>query len=315
MPQILAIAFSKVVRTSPRLPPSAIRTSAMGRRMPGARQHHADVVKDRGDRRMRLVDGDLDRPDARKRRQDGIGHRAGGALQQLVIGVLEGGGRGCDHVGVRHGIDQPVGERGFRQVRKQFEIDHKALSDLGLVVHHAMAGMDHEPGDENAIGHRLFQITIATRSACTVSATSWLRMIFAPFCAAIKWAAIEPPRRCCGSDGETVLMKRLREAPTRMGRPNVRSSPSRASAVMLCSGVLPKPMPGSSTIFSAEIPAVAATSSERVKNATMSFMMSIAGSARSRLCMTITGSLRSASNRAMRSSRCSPQISLAITAP
>src|SRR3954447_6169732 len=285
MPQILAIAFWKVARTSPTLPPSAIRTSAMGRRMPGARQHHADVVEDRGNRRMRLVDGDLDRPDARKRRQDGIGHRAGRAFQQLVIGVLEGGRRGCDHVGIGHGIDQPVGARGFRQIRKQFEIDHEALPDFGLVVHHAMAGMDDEPGDEDRIGHCLSQIAAATRSACTVSATSWLRMIFAPFRAAIKWAAIEPPSRCCGSDGETVLMKRLREAPTRRGRPNALSSPSRASAVMLCSGVLPKPMPGSSTIFSAEIPAFAARSSERAKNAAMSFMMSIAGSARSRLCM------------------------------
>src|SRR4051812_17120236 len=315
MPQILAIAFWKVARTSPTLPPSAIRTSAMGRRMPGARQHHADVVKDRGNRRMRLVDGDLDRPDARKRRQDGIGHRAGGALQQLVIGVLERGGRGRHHVGVRHGIDQPIGVRGFREVRKQFEIDHEALSDLGLVVHDAMAGMDHEPGDENGNGHRLSQIAVASRSACTVSATSWLRIIFAPFCAAIKWAAIEPPSRCCGSDGETVLMKRLREAPTRMGRPNARSSSSRASAVMLCSGVLPKPMPGSSTISSVEIPAFAAVSSERAKKAAMSFKMSMAGSALSRLCMTITGTLRSASKRAMPASRCSPQMSLAIAAP
>ena len=43
-------------------------------------------------------------------------------------------------------------------------------------------------------------------------------------------------------------MKRLREAPTSSGRPNDLSSASRAMAVMLCSGVLPKPMPGSSTI-------------------------------------------------------------------
>ena len=53
-------------------------------------------------------------------------------------------------------------------------------------------------------------------------------------------------------------MNRLRDAPTRSGSPNDCSSPSRASAVMLCSGVLPKPMPGSSTILSREIPALAA---------------------------------------------------------
>ncbi len=59
-----------------------------------------------------------------------------------------------------------------------------------------------------------------TRSACTVSATSWARMMFAPFRAAIRCAAIEPPRRCDGSDGVTLAMKRLREAPTRMGWPS-----------------------------------------------------------------------------------------------
>ena len=49
-------------------------------------------------------------------------------------------------------------------------------------------------------------------------------------------------------------MKRLREAPTSSGQPNARNSESRASAVMLCSGVLPKPMPGSSTIRLARDP-------------------------------------------------------------
>jgi len=40
--------------------------------LPGAHQHHADIVEDRGDRGMRLVHRDLDRTDARKRRQDGV---------------------------------------------------------------------------------------------------------------------------------------------------------------------------------------------------------------------------------------------------
>ncbi len=84
-------------------------------------------------------------------------------------------------------------------------------------------------------------------------------------------------------------MKRLREAPTSSGRPNDLSSPSRAIAVMLCSGVLPKPIPGSSTIVSRAMPARSAMSSERAKNAAMSAMMSIAGSAASRLCMMMTG--------------------------
>src|SRR5258708_20570531 len=88
MPQILEIAFWNVARTSPTLPPSAISTSAM-RGLPRAHQDHADIVKDRGDRRVRLVDGDLDRVDTREGRQNGIRDGAGRALEQLVIGILE----------------------------------------------------------------------------------------------------------------------------------------------------------------------------------------------------------------------------------
>ncbi len=62
MPQMWEMAFAEnVARTSPTLPPSAISTSAMSGRLPLAHQHHADILEDRGDRRMRLVHGDLDR--------------------------------------------------------------------------------------------------------------------------------------------------------------------------------------------------------------------------------------------------------------
>ena len=77
--------------------------------MPVACQHHADVFEDRRDRRVRLMNGDLDGPDARKCRQDGVGYRAGRAFQQLVIGVLEGRGRGCNHVGIGHSIGEAIG--------------------------------------------------------------------------------------------------------------------------------------------------------------------------------------------------------------
>ena len=81
------------------------------------------------------------------------------------------------------------------EIGGQFEVDHEALADFGLVFHHAMAGMDDDAGDEDRIGHRLSSIAAATRSACTVSATSWVRMIRAPPLAAIRCAAIEPPSR------------------------------------------------------------------------------------------------------------------------
>ena len=127
----------------------------MRRRLPLACQDHADIVENRGDRRVRLVNGDLDGADARERRQYGVGDRAGGAFQELVIGILEGRRRGRDHVGIRHGIGEPIGARGFRQVGGQFEIDHETLADLGLMFHDAVAGMDDDAGDEDGIGHRL----------------------------------------------------------------------------------------------------------------------------------------------------------------
>src|SRR5262245_8282179 len=287
----------------------------MGGRVPRARQNHADILEDRGDRRMRLVHGDLDGADTREGRKDRVGHRARRALQELVIGILERRDGGCHHIGIGHCVRQVIAARGFRQIGAQLEIDDKTLADLGLVIHHAMAGVDDEALDEDGVGHCFSSIAAATRSACTVSATSWARMILAPLRAAITCAAIEPPRRCCGSEGVTVEMKRLREAPTRMGRPNERNSPRRPSAIMLCSGVLPKPMPGSSTIFSRAMPALAAMSSERPKKSAMSCMMSSAGSALSRLCMTTTGTLRAATRPAMLPSRCRPQTSLAMTAP
>src|SRR6476646_571297 len=100
MPQILAMAFRNVARTSPTLPPSAISTSAISGRWPLAHQHHADILEDFGDRRMRLVDRDLDRVDAWERREDRILNRAGCAFQKLVMGVRKCRCRGFDHAGI-----------------------------------------------------------------------------------------------------------------------------------------------------------------------------------------------------------------------
>src|SRR3954470_25010921 len=195
MPQILEMAFRNVARTSPTLPPSAISTSAMSGRLPLADQHHADILEDRSNRRMWLVHGDLDRVDTCKRREYRVGHGAGGALQQLVIGVLERRRRGRHHAGIGYGVGQVIGARGLRQISGKFEVDDKALPDFGLVLHHAVAGVDDDAGDEDRIAHSRSLIAAVTRSACTVSATSCARMICAPFWAASRCAAIEPPRR------------------------------------------------------------------------------------------------------------------------
>src|SRR5712664_1641133 len=100
MPQILAIAFWNVARTSPTLPPSAIRTSATRRRLPGAGQDHANIFENRGDRGVRLVNGDLDPSDTRKRREYVLCDAASRAFEQFIVGILERGRRGCDHIGI-----------------------------------------------------------------------------------------------------------------------------------------------------------------------------------------------------------------------
>src|SRR5262249_20817424 len=124
-------------------------------------------------------------------------------------------------------------------------------------------------GDNDA-GHAVAPIAVMTRRACTVAATSWARMIVAPCSIARIWAASDPPSRWSGGVGTTALMRRLREAPTRSGRPNVFRRSSRAIAIMLCSAVLPKPMPGSSTMKSRGMPARAAVASGRSEKAALS---------------------------------------------
>src|SRR3954466_11042945 len=216
---------------------------------------------------------------------------------------------------IAHGVREFVGARRFHQVGVEDEVETEGLSDPALVLHHAVIGMEGQPGDEHGVGHRAPRMAAAMHSARTVSGTSWVRMIAAPPAAARTWAAIDPPRRWWGEAGETLSMKRLRDAPTRSGSPKDLSSASRAMAVTLCSGVLPKPMPGSSTMLSRAMPARAAMSSEREKNAAISAIISIDGSAASRLCMMISGPPCSATTRAMSPSPCRPHTSLTIAAP
>ena len=54
----------------------------------------------------------------------------------------EGAGRGLGDRGVGDGIGELVGARGVRQIERELEIEHEALADLGLVLHHAVMGVD-----------------------------------------------------------------------------------------------------------------------------------------------------------------------------
>src|SRR6266545_2386457 len=307
----MAIARASVSRASPRLPPSASSASAMAR----SRDGDADVVEGRRHRRVWLVHRHLHRRDLGEGVEHGVGDRAGGGLHQPVALRTEHAARHLDHLVVADRVHELVRVRGGREVDVEHEIELEGLPHFRLVLHHAVIGVQRQPSDEDRIAHRASRIAAVTRNACMVSATSCVRTMAAPFSTAQRWLAIEPPTRWSGGAGDTVSMKRLREAPIRSGRPNDLNSARRAMAVMLCSGVLPKPMPGSSTMLWRAMPARSAISSERSKKATMSAMMSIAGSARSRLCMMMTGTACSATTPALSGSRCRPQTSLTMLAP
>src|SRR5262249_32464149 len=269
----------------------------------------------RRDRRMRLVHCHAHGRHPGEAFEDRIGHRAGGGLHQPVAALAERAAGEIDHLVIADRVHELVRLRCGGKVDLEYEVELEGLSDLRLMLHHAVIGMQRQPADEDGVAHRASRIAAATRNACTVSATSWVRTIGARFSTASRWLAIEPPMRWSGGAGDTVSMKRLREAPTSSGSPKDRSSPSRAIAITLCAGVLPNPMPGSSTILSRAMPARSAMSSERLKNAAMSAMMSIAGSAASRLCMITTGTPCSAPPGGGARSRCRPQTSLTRAAP
>src|SRR5262249_51380827 len=170
---------------------------------------------------------------------------AGGSFDQAIAARRERLRRRLDDARIGHRVDQFVARRRVGEVDRELEIDDEPLPDLLLVRHDAMMGVDEKTLDEDGVAHDRSRSAAATLSACTVSATSCTRRIAAPWRTEARCAAIDPPIRRSGGAGETASMKRLREAPTSSGSPNDASQPRRAIASMLCSAVLPKPMPGS----------------------------------------------------------------------
>src|SRR5262245_25308760 len=191
--QNAAIARSSVSRTSPILPPSATSASAMV--LAVAYDGDPDAGKGRCDRRMRLVHADPHPQDLREPVEDGFSDRAGRGLDQSIATRAKRPARDLDDLVVAHGVRELVGTRSRGQIDVEHEIELEGLPDLGLVLHHAVIGVQCKPGDEDGIGHRALPMAAATRRACTVSATSWVRMIAAPPATARTWAAIDPPRR------------------------------------------------------------------------------------------------------------------------
>src|SRR6516165_11862517 len=152
---------------------------------------------------MRLVDRDAYAVHLRAARQYRIGDRAGGGFDEAIAPPAEGFRHRHDHQVVGNGILQLVGARCSTEFEFNSEIDMERLSDLGLMLHHAVVGMKSEPLKKDRVAHRARPIAAATASACTVGATSWARTMLAPLSTARRCAASDPPRRSMGSDGAT----------------------------------------------------------------------------------------------------------------
>src|ERR1700732_4724784 len=178
----MASARSKVSRPGPTLPPSASSASAESALMSDlafatTNQRHPDIGKDRGDRRMRLAHRHPYRGHACKPRQQSVRDRAGGRFDQPVALRREGAVRGLHDGRVGHRVDELVRAALSLEVDRQFEVEHEPLADLGFVLHHAVMSMDHKPAHEDPIAHLAARMAAATFNACTVSATSWARMM------------------------------------------------------------------------------------------------------------------------------------------
>src|SRR5208283_1661497 len=104
------------------------------------------------------------------------------------------------------------------------------------------------------------------RTAWTVSATSWVRIICTPDSTASTAHARDAGSRAARSVPSNFPMNDLRETPSSNGRCNVVKLRRAASNCKLCSGVLPKPMPTSNATWSAATPQAFNLSSRPPKN-------------------------------------------------
>src|SRR3984957_16923768 len=114
------IARSKVARTSPILPPSAMNASAKVS-APAALRSRAldddtDVVEGGGDRGMRLVHGDANAAHLGIVLKHRLGDGAGGSLDQPIAARAERFRRRLHHLVIGDGVLELVAARGFGQI-------------------------------------------------------------------------------------------------------------------------------------------------------------------------------------------------------
>src|SRR5580693_2389077 len=125
---------------------------------------------------MWFVDRHPHRGGVREGGEQRLSNTRGRSFYQPIARFGEGTGRGLDDRAVGGGVGELVAVAGRGEVDCKFEVDHETLADLLFVGHHAVMGVDQEPLDEDGVAHDRAPMAVRMRSACTVSATSWVRM-------------------------------------------------------------------------------------------------------------------------------------------
>src|SRR5829696_341920 len=307
-----ASASSIAATGSPRLPPKPSRASATARPLDA----HAHIGERGVDRSRGLAQLDLDLLDGGKAREDGLRHRFGGGFDEVVALGGQRLGRECDHCVVAGRLRVIVALARRAKIEMGDDVDREALAEPLLLRGDAVAGEDLKVLDDDAVAHAARLSLSATRIACTCAATSWTRTMSAPAMTPMAFAATVPGSRLpaggCGSKRRP--MKDFRDTPRRTGKPSALILGRAAMASNCWAWLLPKPMPGSSTMRSSFTPARRAVSSERSKKRSMSSAMSIDASMLSRLCISTAAAPNSAATAGRSRSRWKPQMSLTIAA-
>src|SRR5204862_4026866 len=166
---------------------------------------------------------------------------------------------------------------------------HASLQGTQPVAEVAPDGQHHPVlADTGPGGHRLPRQAAATRTASALGGTTWTRTHQAPAAAASAVTATVAWSRSAGVLGapsgpaSSLPRKPFRDAPTRTGNvppASVPSSATRASSGQLCSGRLPKPRPGSSTMRPGSTPACT-TASTRLASSSRTSVTTSAYTAR-----------------------------------
>ena len=73
-----------------------------------------------------------------------VGDGAGGGLDQPVAARAERLARRLHHQVVGDGVLELVAARRFGQIDVEHQIELEGLADLGLVLHHAVIGVEHQ---------------------------------------------------------------------------------------------------------------------------------------------------------------------------